>query len=331
MKEKGLIQNTDSDESRDRIIIGYKSEVVKALESRDPNSKAVRTDEEIDLLETQIDSFAELWYTAKETGKTDEAARHRGDLLLLVLTCYNENRSPRTSDEEHISNAFMKALSEVMDKYNTEKGRFTHYLSFLWKKRLIDECKASEKTESLDRIISDEDSRSIYEVVAAPATGYDPQAIPFTLEGALYDLISQILNFAKMKEGNHKISPEKLEWYKAFFTEDITAAAKCSQSDALTGLHERDCFCAMDVKYLDSYMEQVCRTYHAITDTPLKTYEGFSEHINMACPWNGEKRTSRIKVPLEKQMACYFFRKSQVARGPHYCSYTELKKKIIER
>lgn len=72
-------------------------------------------------------------------------------------------------------------------------------------------------------------------------------------------------------------NPTRMSYFRMFFTDGVTVFLKDETNlDAYTA-HERDLFHAMNLSFLDFYMEQACRTVSQVAVCPLKPYGSLVE------------------------------------------------------
>lgn len=216
--------------------------------------------EKNDVLAKKEERLNEAAARAKEALLLDgEREKLRNEIFLLAFELYDDT-----------SEAFLDALLEACEKYDKEKGLFSHYLKYLLARRHTDAYRKQQRhapdAESLDTAISDDNSLTLEEVLADPY-GNDPGQIS-RLDGKLADLTAQILNFAERHTGKSANEARRC-WFRMFYTEDMTLVAKEGRPSLL---HERDAFSAMELDYLDYYMLHPCRKMAELAVMPLKPY-----------------------------------------------------------
>lgn len=197
---------------------------------------------------------------SKEKGLPDgERETLRNEVFLLAFELYDD-----------ASNVFLDALLEACEKYDAEKGPFSHYLKYLLSRRNTDAYRKQQRhapdADSLDAAFSDDNSLTLGEVIPDQSAS-DPGQIN-RLDGKLADLTAQILNFAERHTGKAANETRRC-WFRMFYTEDMTLVSKEGRP---TLLHERDVFSAMELDYLDYYMLHPCREMVELAMTPLKPY-----------------------------------------------------------
>ena len=217
--------------------------------------------------ENRLNAEALRW---KESSLSDEErSTLRNALFLLSFELYDDH-----------SDAFLDSVLEALQKYDPEKGPFSHYLKYLIGRRHTDAYRKQKRhapdADSLDAVFSDDNSMTLGEVVADQSAA-DPGQIS-RLDGKLADLTAQMLNFAQRHTGK-AANATRRSWFRMFYTEDMTLVAKEGRPSLL---HERDVFAAMELDYLDYYMLRACRKMGELTMTPLKPYhEVVPEHQSM--------------------------------------------------
>lgn len=216
-------------------------------------------------LEEQLDETARLWKSEPQEGNEAAAQARRNQIWLLVFQLYDRESQADASGQK--ATAVINAMEEALARYTPEAGAFSHYFSYLLKRREMDAYRYDERHapsgDSLDRPISEESGLTLGDALTAkPET--EPEAV-IEVDGLFAELTSLILNFSARRDraGNDT----RRMWYRLFYTEDMTQAMK---TRLIRFAHQRDIFAAMETGYLDYYMTAVCRDGQAVMDTPLK-------------------------------------------------------------
>lgn len=199
----------------------------------------------------------------KTMDRTGNEARYSalwGQMFTLMFELYDDG-----------TERFVNLLEDLFRKFDAEKGeKFSHYFKYVLSRRKNDQYQdiADRKLQldSLDQTVFDGADATLGEMIPAPLSE-DPS---HRLEALtpLLELTSMILNFSACHH-NKADNETKRNWYRIFYTEDVTLGAKTAQSRFL---HERDVFTALKKPYLDYYMEKICRSMREIGETKLKPY-----------------------------------------------------------
>ncbi len=225
----------------------------------------MRNKKQRELLERQLDETARLWKTAPAEGNEAAAQARKNQIWLLVFQLYDREDPADASGQKAV--AVLDAMEEALAKYTPEAGAFSHYFSYLLKRRETDAYRYGERHspggDSLDRPITEDGGLTLGDTLTAgPDAG--PEAA-MESDGLFAELTSLILNFSARRDraGNDT----RRMWFRLFYTEDMTQAMKMR---LIRFVHQRDIFAAMETGYLDYYMTAVCRDGRAMMDTPLK-------------------------------------------------------------
>lgn len=209
--------------------------------------------------EARLNQVAEQWAGLKPDG--NEAIRQAlyEEIFILTFRLYDWSKEAWVVD----------IFEEAMRKFDPNKKPFSHYLSFLARRRKSSAYQQEEKHSpagiSLETPVGEETS-TLMEFQKAPEDT-EPER-RFAWEEPFLELTSMILNFAQCHSGK-SANETRRNWYRMFYTEDMTLAVK---SVELHLLHERDMFAAMKQSYLDYYMSTPCDTEEMLRVTALRPY-----------------------------------------------------------
>lgn len=294
-------------------------------------------------IEKKIDEGVINWKKLEEKGKEDMAAKERNEIILLLFIRYNQFKNPRKIESESLFSVFVDTIATTMEKYDAEKGdSFIRYFSASLSKNYENiRIKRSIELEWIDVPLDDDDTTTKGGTIPDPNSSDLLNGI--VTDAILLDLLRSILDLSSIAKGKEN-NPARQQWYRIFFTEDVTNAAK---TDMLR-FHERDTFRTMDQGFLDSYMSKQCRTYSEIAVTPLKTYAGFCKacsqvqrdangqslktnasfckNCEISRAKGKDKREQMIEVPLKKYLAIRYLKNT--GRDRPYKAYIQLKKDI---
>lgn len=231
----------------------------------------------------------------------------RNTLFLLSFELYDDH-----------SDAFLNSVLEALQKYDPEKGPFSHYLKYLISRRNTDAYRKQRNhapnADSLDAAISEENTLSLEDVVS-DRMAEDPGQIG-RLEGKLADLTAMILNFSQRHAGKADNATRR-SWYRMFYTENMTLVAK---EEVRTLLHERDVFTAMELEYLDYYMTKACRSLRTLGAARLKPY-------HEVVPERESMEDTPVPLPADVSLAfwqyCRGEKKGASARSEQYKAYKQ--------
>ena len=249
--------------------------------------------------EAMLDETARLWKMTPQEGNEGLIRKYYNDIFLLVFRLYD--REPVAGSQEfnpeahyYDPDALLTALLQTMERFDPEKGKFTHYFSRRFSGRKKDSYEHFQAKDPLGTSLEtpaagpggDGKELTLGDTLSA-AESQTPEH-QMRSDGLLAELTALVLNCA----GNMGNSSQRRMWYRLFYTEDMTFAMKTYEPRFL---HERDVFMAMDLEYLDYYMSARCRTGNAVNLTPLKPYEDVVPG-----------RTGTIPLPLPANVSLAF-------------------------
>lgn len=263
-------------------------------------------------MEKRMDEAARSYVSMEETG--NEAARQALYLELFELWYRLFDNTDKSA---------LDAFEEALRRYQPEKGAFSHYLSFLMNRRKTDANRALKSRNiqilSMDAPMGEEDA-TLSDFIADPSAAKPEERAEW--DEALVELTALVLDFSECHRGKAG-NETRRNWYRLFFTEDMTFAAK---SVPLRLTHERDVFSAMKLAYLDYYMSAPCRDLASLLRTALRPYgETVPER-------GGEEGETPLPIPadvcLNYLKRCEKVQAGAAARSNQMKFYKEEKERI---
>lgn len=263
-------------------------------------------------MEKRMDEAARSYVSMEETG--NEAARQALYLELFELWYRLFDNTDKSA---------LDAFEEALRRYQPEKGAFSHYLSFLMNRRKTDANRALKSRNiqilSMDAPMGEEDA-TLSDFIADPSAAKPEERAEW--DEALVELTALVLDFSERHRGKAG-NETRRNWYRLFFTEDMTFAAK---SVPLRLTHERDVFSAMKLAYLDYYMSAPCRDLASLLRTALRPYgETVPER-------GGEEGETPLPIPadvcLNYLKRCEKVQAGAAARSNQMKFYKEEKERI---
>lgn len=263
-------------------------------------------------MEKRMDEAARSYVSMEETG--NEAARQALYLELFELWYRLFDNTDKSA---------LDAFEEALRCYQPEKGAFSHYLSFLMNRRKTDANRALKSRNiqilSMDAPMGEEDA-TLSDFIADPSAAKPEERAEW--DEALVELTALVLDFSERHRGKAG-NETRRNWYRLFFTEDMTFAAK---SVPLRLTHERDVFSAMKLAYLDYYMSAPCRDLASLLRTALRPYgETVPER-------GGEEGETPLPIPadvcLNYLKRCEKVQAGAAARSNQMKFYKEEKERI---
>ena len=264
--------------------------------------------------ERRLNELVMRWKTTPSEG--NEALRQAlwTELFVLFFELYDKKGPLKESQE------VLNVFETTVKHYDPDRGfPYTHYVNrmmkYRWKDKTIPdtitihtaEGKAEipvsyTDMEQADRPIIHEGGKTTVRLSMNPAE----METAVLLESLYDDLTALILNFARRHQGKNA-SPQRLLWYRLFYTEDMTLSWKERQFRCL---HERDVFQALYQPYLDYYMSRPCHSGDEVAATPLKRYG----EVVPDC--KETERGQETKVPLPADVSLNYLRRVEgISRG----------------
>ena len=216
--------------------------------------------------EKRFDEVARRWKTeAAENQAVREALRN--ELFALGFELYDDK-----------SDAFITTFVNFFQtKYDPQKGEASHYFSRAMSRRKHDDKNKKTRETGLETTAEDgetvENAGLVKAEVEAWENGGSVEA-GVDADDTLVSLLSLILTLPERLKGRAN-NPKKITYYRMFFTDGVVAAVHgMPQRSELWryARHERDLFRALQIRFLDYFMQERCRTVADISDSEVKRY-----------------------------------------------------------
>ena len=235
--------------------------------------------------EDRLNEIAQEWRLLSPENSAGRICKLREDLFLLAWELYDRDGTM----------SFPDAFGEALEKFDPERGPFSHYLAFLLSRRGKDVYRdvlgRTAQLDSLDEVLPGNEGRTREDLVPG-AVREQPEELT-AAGGVLDELTALILNFTSRHRGQANNERRRI-WYRIFFTEDVTCALSICVPELL---HERELFEAMKLPYLDYYMTAPCRTALALAMTARKPYgQTVPERT-------GETRETPLPIPADVSLS----------------------------
>lgn len=203
------------------------------------------------------------WKAVNEVQEPARAKSLRNNVWGLAYELYYEKYAQKPVSRWAGDDWVMDTILKSMAEYDPMIGHFSGYLKEKLDFREKDQWRKIKREKECS---VQDDPDQILEKLEDPHVGELFSNMEF--QDLFEELLTMILNF-KMRQSGHGNNESRLKWYRIFFTEDMTLTMKHSPHILR---RERDTINAMDLEYLDYYMEQVCRTQMQVRRTPMKMY-----------------------------------------------------------
>lgn len=203
------------------------------------------------------------WKAVDETREPARATSLRNNVWALAYELYYEKYAQKPVSHWAGDNWVMDTILKSMEEYDPAIGHFSGYLKEKLDFREKDQWRKVQREKQ--RSVQDDPDQIL--AVLEDQHAEDPFS-NMEFQDLFEELLVMILNF-KMRQSGHGNNESRLKWYRIFFTEDMTLTMKHSPHILR---RERDTINAMDLEYLDYYMEQVCRTQMQVRRSPMKMY-----------------------------------------------------------
>lgn len=216
--------------------------------------------------EARFDEVARMWKTeAAENKAVREALRN--ELFALGFELYDDK-----------SDAFVTTFVNFFQtKYDPQKGDASHYFSYTMSRRKHDDENKKPRETGLETQGEDgkiTENASLARMSAGEWKSGGSVEAGVDADDTLVSLLSLILTLPERLEGRAN-NPKKITYYRMFFTDGVVAAVhgmpKRSELWRYTR-HERDLFRAFQIRFLDFFMRESCRTVVDISDCEVKRY-----------------------------------------------------------
>lgn len=264
--------------------------------------------------ERRLDELVRQWKTTPPEGNEARRQALWAELFMLFFKLYDEDGPLKNSQD------VLNVFETTVKNYDPDRGiPYTHYVNKMMKYRWKDKITPDTVTirtaegkaevpvsftdmETADRPVVHEGGKI---TVRLPVKS-DEMEQDVAFESLYEDLTALILNFAECRRGK-AASPQRLLWYRLFYTEDMTFSWK---ERRFRYLHERDVFQALYQPYLDYYMSRPCHSGDEVAATPLKRYG----EVVPSCQTS--ERWLETKVPLPADVSLNYLRRVEgISKG----------------
>ena len=216
--------------------------------------------------EARFDKVARMWKTeAAENQAVREALRN--ELFALGFALYDDK-----------SDAFVTTFVNFFQtKYDPQKGEASHYFSYTMSRRKHDDENKKPRESGLETNTEDGKTMENAELVKAEVEEWENGSsveAGIDADDTLVSLLSLILTLPERLEGRAN-NPKKITYYRMFFTDGVVAAVHGMPKRSELGRyirHERDLFRAFQIRFLDFFMRERCRTIVDVADCEVKRY-----------------------------------------------------------
>lgn len=213
--------------------------------------------------EKRFDEVARRWKT--ETAE-NQAVREalRNELFALGFELYDDR-----------SDAFVTTFVNFFQtKYDPQKGEASHYFSRAMSRRKHDDKNKKSGLETNTEDGKIEESAALVKAEVEEWENGGSVEAGVDADDTLVSLLSLILTLPERLEGRAN-NPKKITYYRMFFTDGVVAAVHgVPQRSELWryARHERDLFRAFQIRFLDFFMQERCRTVVEVADYEIKRY-----------------------------------------------------------
>ena len=266
--------------------------------------------------EEQLDRIVLEMKTLDVEGNAARVVALRGQALAIAMELYDDG-----------TEWFLQLLLELLDRFDAGQGeQFSHYFKFVLSRRrndcYRDIANREEQLDSLDQPAYADSQETLGNAQAGPPA--DDPAWLLDMRAPFLEWTAMVLNFAERHRGQ-AANETRRNWYRIFYTEDITQAVKITTMEFL---HERDVFTALKQTYLDYYMTKSCHSLREITETALKPY------CEVVPEQTGCTEETPLPIPADVSL-CYLQLvegqtkgASRPARSNHKAAYDQEKEQI---
>lgn len=241
--------------------------------------------------ERELDSVVREWKDAQAVGNEGRAMSLYMNSYLLAMEIYDDGKTDRS----------MALIEKCLNGYDPQGGEFSHYMNYTIARRRMDWNASDEFNDGprVEQPVSEDDGNDLkLEDVLADEGVQECVEPSERLNAKEMELTSMVLNFSKNHSGRRN-NPTRKQWYRLFYTEDMTMICKISIPRFL---HERDMLAAMEIPYLDYYMSATCRSFADIRRTHLKP-------LCETTPPSADTAETPIPLPTDVSL-CYMLKQT---------------------
>lgn len=216
--------------------------------------------------EARFDEVARRWKTeAAENTAVREALRN--ELFALGFELYDDK-----------SDAFVTTFVNFFQtKYDPQKGDASHYFSRTMSRRKHGGEKKKSRETGLETDTEDGKTTENAGLIKAEVEEWENGAsveAGVDADDTLVSLLSLILTLPERLQGKAN-NPRKITYYRMFFTDGVVAAVHGMPKRSELGRyarHERDLFRAFQIRFLDFFMRERCRSIVDVADCEVKRH-----------------------------------------------------------
>lgn len=253
-------------------------------------------------LREELDRLGREWGSIKAE---DDGIRRKTQEDIFCTAC---EMYPQNTDE--ISTVFMEDWS----KFDPSKGSLSGFFAarIKWRKEDMQRWERSERRAmETDPLTGEKKWMYRSAVVQGPETDMENGVSPwdtaqaslrqgndgnteedvFWVNEKLLQIMIMVMELSSRLTGQAN-NADRQEYYRMFFTDNVTTCLHEWAFPALFRKRERDLFQAMEVRFLDYFMAEQCRTAAAIQQCGLKKYgqlvqgESMEEETTLPLPNN---------------------------------------------
>ena len=281
-----------------------------------------------EMVRDKINSLGLQWYNYYIAGNEDMQTALQTEIFTIIVeneSIIIDGRWKRISDElftDAVSDFYMNNLKQFNPHYN---GKNQSFFAFA-KSRIgyrIQDC--YDKNMGVKRRKIEEDGKGITEKIKNISLdevqeNFERNGVGGTdwariqNENIMRDPEELLVQDAKLMEltilftqitehlAGRQNNENKQEYFKLFATENITGALKFSEDPSFMKKRERDILSALENKFLDYYMTEVCRSMKKIHSCPMK------KHCEVEA---GSQDKSEIRIPFSNKLYTAYFQRVQ--------------------
>lgn len=241
-------------------------------------------------MEGRIDRTAKRMVVAKAKGDT---ARYESCKNNLVSLCYRYFIITGGDVRCGVDDLFNDVIVRCIEKFDSSKGLFTHLVRSSYKYAKLELAKKQEKEDEhreetsdcadddgkvKERDIEDFSIRAEFEAIEENSEGAEKKAAQL-----LVQLLSLVTDF--ISRNNDARLQTRQQFTPLFFTETVVRMTKDQSNEedcAPLTQNERALFKTIELSFLDTFMQEICRTIIAIYLSAFKEGVLYQNRIEAA-------------------------------------------------
>ena len=213
----------------------------------------------------KLNRLGEEWSAAAGDGRK----ALEGEIFTLVLALFKKVCLKNTDFP------YLEGIADVWEKdwprFDASRGTLYGFFARRLHDRAVDLYRKERRNLSAVSLDAPTGTDENERAVTMLDTQGQEDVYPVLEQNRVTELLSQILRFPERLHG-HAANPERLNYYRMFFTDGVSDALRKGALNPDQIPHERELLEIMKKRFLDFYLARICRSAAEIQDCPLKAY-----------------------------------------------------------